>query len=198
MTKLNGYLENVAIWNLFRWLLNFTFGHYRKRSRVLSDWGVFDKSILDIGCGTGQMAKFAKSQYAGLDLSQAYIEACKRTFTAPNFSFKCGDVSQAKTFFSPKHSVLCVGLIHHLSDEQVITLLKDLVGLSSHQVILMDPIAEQSNFLGRWFIRNDRGDYIRPECDYLQIIENSGFSLLSKVYIQLGPVKTIAVRLEHR
>ncbi len=58
-----------------------------------------DFRVLDIGCGTGQMAGalenylLPKGAYAGTDIGAEAIEFCERTFTKPNFAFGRGGMT---------------------------------------------------------------------------------------------------------
>src|SRR5437016_3778398 len=76
MSKLMGRLiqalNNPIVWQANRWLLNLTFGLYRRRFRLLRDWGVLEgrPSILDIGCGIGQYAEITRGPYLGIDLDE--------------------------------------------------------------------------------------------------------------------------------
>lgn len=58
-----------------------------------------DFRVLDIGCGTGQMAGAlenyltAKGAYAGTDIGAEAIAFCERTFRKPNFAFRQGGMT---------------------------------------------------------------------------------------------------------
>ena len=41
-------------------------------------------SLLDLGCGTGDLCRLTKGRYTGVDISTAYIEYARRRFGGPN------------------------------------------------------------------------------------------------------------------
>lgn len=72
----------------------------RERREMLERCGLKpDYRVLDIGCGTGQMAGAlenhlsAKGAYAGTDIGAEAIEFCEATFRKPNFSFRKGGMT---------------------------------------------------------------------------------------------------------
>lgn len=55
-------------------------------------------TILDVGCGTGNLVPFLPvCQYAGIDLVAEFIEEAQKRF--PDLSFQCGDVMQETTSY---------------------------------------------------------------------------------------------------
>ena len=58
------------------------------------------KTILDIGCGLGDIVPYLEARYpagfkyTGIDLAPSLIEAAQEEFTQPNISFICGDMNK--------------------------------------------------------------------------------------------------------
>ncbi len=58
------------------------------------------KTILDIGCGLGDIVPYlevrypAGFNYTGIDLAPSLVEAAKEEFKQPNINFICGDMSK--------------------------------------------------------------------------------------------------------
>ncbi|OGL46130.1 MAG: hypothetical protein A2W05_09750 [Candidatus Schekmanbacteria bacterium RBG_16_38_10] len=59
------------------------------------------KTILDVGCGLGDLISFLDERtagdycYVGVDVADRLIEDARKTFTAPNIEFHVGDVFSA-------------------------------------------------------------------------------------------------------
>jgi SAM-dependent methyltransferase len=125
--------------------------------------------VLDVGCGPAYYFERLPRgvRYFGFDTSERYIEYAKR---------KWGDRADFRTeIFSEEHldelppvdSVMLLGLLHHLSDEQVRGLL-DLAGRAlapDGRVISVDTCFEpRQGRISRWMSANDRGEHVRsPE-----------------------------------
>ncbi len=58
------------------------------------------KTILDIGCGLGDIVPYLEGRYpsgfkyTGIDLAPSLIEAAKEEFTQPHINFICGDMDK--------------------------------------------------------------------------------------------------------
>jgi SAM-dependent methyltransferase len=72
----------------------------RARRQMLVDHGLTpDSRVLDIGCGTGQMAMALegylsdRGAYFGTDIGSEAVAFCRRTYRRPNFAFAVGDMT---------------------------------------------------------------------------------------------------------
>jgi SAM-dependent methyltransferase len=72
----------------------------KERLGMLVEHGLTpDSHLLDVGCGTGQMASACepylsdRGGYAGADIGAEAIQFCKRTFKKPNFRFAQGGMT---------------------------------------------------------------------------------------------------------
>jgi SAM-dependent methyltransferase len=72
----------------------------RERLGMLTGFGLTpDSHVLDVGCGTGQMAGAMldyltpRGRYAGTDIGVEAIRFCNRTFRRPNFAFEVGGLT---------------------------------------------------------------------------------------------------------
>lgn len=186
-------LENATIWVLFRRTLDLVFGIYKRRRKLLAEWDILGKnlSVLDIGCGTGQYSDITTGSYLGIDYNQEYIRRADST-KKPNQTFKTMDVADLAASKAQFDACLLVGITHHLDDNSVKQLLAHCKKVSSKYVIIMDPIQEQTNFVGSWFRDNDRGDYIRRSADQETLIRQSGLDIIACETLYIGPIRSIA------
>ena len=125
--------------------------------------------VLDVGCGPAYYFERLPRgvRYFGFDTSERYIAYARR---------KWGHRAEFRTeIFGEEHldelppvdSVMLLGLLHHLSDEQVRGLLS-LAGRAlapDGRVISVDTCFEpRQGRISRWMSRNDRGEHVRsPE-----------------------------------
>lgn len=85
------------------------------------EWSL-SKTILEIGCGPGELAYLLKSSglletknYVGIDLEQAFIESAKRKNAAhKSVIFRQGDVLRDK--FGTFDTIIAIAVLQHLGD----------------------------------------------------------------------------------
>ena len=125
--------------------------------------------VLDVGCGPAYYFERLPRgvRYYGFDTSERYIAYARR---------KWGHRAEFRTeIFGEEHldelppvdSVMLLGLLHHLSDEQARGLLR-LAGRAlapDGRVISVDTCFEpRQGRISRWMSENDRGEHVRsPE-----------------------------------
>ena len=129
------------------------------------------QKLLDIGCGTSSILAHLPRDvaYVGVDLSESYIESAKRRFGSRG-EFHCVDIAQASPGnFGGFDRVLANGLLHHLDDDEVRTMLRvALLALNEGGLLVtIDPCfdAAQSR-LARITIEHDRGRNVRTALAY--------------------------------
>jgi SAM-dependent methyltransferase len=188
-------LDNPVVWRTSRWLLNLTFGLYRKRFHQLRRWGVLegDPSVLDIGCGIGQYARITRGPYLGVDLHERYVRCATRIYRGTDRQFRCADVTHLWRENKSYNLVLMVDFLHHLSDEAARTILSEAWRLSNRQVISFEPVKQQTNWVGQWIIDHDRGEFMRPLDEVHGLFERAGLPISESRELYLGPIRTRAI-----
>jgi SAM-dependent methyltransferase len=134
--------------------------------------------VLDVGCGPAYYFNRlpAGIRYYGFDTSEKYISWARRKF---------GDRAEFRTeIFGEEHvselppvdSVMLLGLLHHLSDDQSRQLLA-LAGQAlapGGRVISVDTCFEPGQGrISRWMSANDRGEYVREPDAFVAIARES-------------------------
>lgn len=131
--------------------------------------------ILDIGCGTGQMAAFLPQaeRYVGIDENWKYIRYARQN--APgNSEFVQGNIT-ATNFkkLGEFDCVIAMGVLHHLHDsgidrmlEQVIPALSDIGRVATTDVVRRAGAHWSANFM----INNDRGSHVRDPQGYIDLM----------------------------
>ena len=140
--------------------------------------------ILDVGCGTGAILDSMPAvQYVGFDLSAKYIEVARKKYRHCG-SFHVGDVSEVHVRLDDEFDiVLAFGLLHHLDDRDVLSLLvasRRLLRSGGRLVTIDGVIAEGQHPFARWMIRRDRGQNVRTE-SALQSLATQQFTSVKTV-----------------
>ena len=172
MKFLTKILDNSLIWRIFRKGIDLVFGLYRKRIQVIRDFGITkDMSVIDIACGTGQYSRITDADYLGVELNNKYVEAANKTYGTEKRRFICADANTAVIKDSAYNVAILIDATHHLSDPENKNLLATLNRVASRSIVVCDPIKQSpSNLIGRFLTSLDRGNYIRPKNELLDLI----------------------------
>ena len=132
--------------------------------------------VIDIGCGPGYTAKWLPgSRYFGFDVYGAYINYATRKF-GRHAVFHCGLFSQQHASTLPKADlVLMMGLLHHLADEECVSLLrlaKSAMKTGGKLLTLDGCYRDGQSRIARYFLDSDRGEHIRTPESYIRIAQS--------------------------
>ena len=120
------------------------------------------RRVLDLGCGPGTNAgAFLKSNYLGIDLNAGYIDSARRRF---GDRFMMGDASRLQVPAGLRFDCILINsLLHHLSDEQVGSLLRGAGDLLTPDglVFVIDMYAPDARGAARSLALADRGEHVR-------------------------------------
>jgi len=133
--------------------------------------------VLDVGCGPADIVGHIQyGEYVGLDLNPKYIQTAQRKLY-PNATFICADLDQLHSYnFGLFDRIILLGVLHHISDSQVLNLLQT---LTKHlavdgKLITCDPAIEYGQSrLARFLVTHDRGKFVRSSSQYRALIEKS-------------------------
>ena len=189
-------LDRPLVWEASRAGLDLAFGLYRRRRAVLRRWGLLggEPSVLDIGCGIGQYASLTSGRYLGVDLNCPYVEHARRRRGDPTHLFRCVDAAELVAEGERFDLVLMVDFLHHLPDAAAVGVLQTARELATGHVVSLEPVTEQANRVGRWFIENDRGEHMRPHKELLALFEAAALAVEADEPLRLGPIATRAIR----
>lgn len=136
------------------------------------------ETIIDIGCGPGAILEYLPRDisYWGVDISENYIRSARRRFSARG-SFFLGTASDFlnhdDSHLNSADLVLCNGLLHHLSDDEAIEVLKlskQLMKPNGRLVCLEATFLARQTRLSRWIVSTDRGRHVRSEQEWKNLI----------------------------
>ena len=133
--------------------------------------------IIDIGCGTGEILNSLESvYYEGFDISNTYIETAREMFKSrPDCYFYAKEFKPTETRGKEFDIALLKGLLHHLGDEEVCSLLSDVnkVLAPNALVLAIDPVfLPKQNIISRFLVKYDRGQNVRTATEYQALFEN--------------------------
>jgi SAM-dependent methyltransferase len=166
-------LDSPYLFNLFE---KFA-GVGSARKRFVDDYiAPFDgASVLDIGCGTGEILDYMPEhiKYVGFDFSQKYIEHAKNKYGSRG-KFYCESVSSDINALHDNafDFVFSLGVIHHLNEDEALRLIsKAKTYLKPGGVfVTMDPVyVDGQSKISKFLIDNDRGEYVRNLNGYREL-----------------------------
>jgi SAM-dependent methyltransferase len=143
-------------------------GANRAKQEFVSSWVCpkYGDRVLDIGCGTGAVLPFLPSdvQVTGIDIHSPYIEAARVRYGS-RATFLVGDAADPSIDLAQDFdTAYAFGVFHHLPDDAARRLV---TGALKHlrrggRFVSIDPtLVDGQGWLSRFFVSNDRGEYIR-------------------------------------
>lgn len=132
--------------------------------------------IVDIGCGTAEILNSLGSvYYEGFDISDTYIETAIEMFEGrPDCYFHNKKFKPTETKGKEFDIALLKGLMHHLGDEEVYSLLSDVdkVLAPNALVLAIDPVfLPKQKIISRFLVKYDRGQNVRSAVEYRALVE---------------------------
>jgi SAM-dependent methyltransferase len=191
----DGFRALLQVPRLFR-LMQWVYGGVPARRRIIREYiqPRQGERLLDLGCGLADILDdLSDVDYFGVDANQTYIREAERRFGG-RATFYCCDVADL-----PRHElgrfdiVLAIGLLHHLSDDEAIALLRSTKAiLADHgRLVAYDPCLHDGlSPFTRWLIGLDRGRCIRSPEAYRRLAAHA-FDLVE------GDVREDLLRLPH-
>ena len=160
-------LELPAVYNFFQEAV----GANKGRRHFIQEFVVplAGGRVLEVGCGPGTNCEWFPEnvEYVGCDLDEKYIAYAKQRYGS-RAEFYATPVGQlGKSGLKPFNAVMALAVLHHLSDNEVLTLCDEVAGLLKPGGLFVtgDPCftADQSR-PERFMTSCDRGRFVRfPE-----------------------------------
>jgi ubiquinone/menaquinone biosynthesis C-methylase UbiE len=133
--------------------------------------------VLDVGCGPADFAPLMpKVNYLGIDRNPDYIRQARKRY-GDRARFLRADVSTEPSQIDGNFNVIiAIGLLHHLTDEQSISLL---AATQRHlapagRLLTIDPARTPSqNWIAKLIINVDRGRHVRSASQYEALARTS-------------------------
>jgi len=137
--------------------------------------------ILDIGCGPAEVLDYLPEdvQYYGFDFSSRYIKKAQAKYKNRKAVFKNEAIlntNLSEELKSKCDIVIAIGVIHHLTDAEVIQLysLSKLALRAGGRLITIDPcFIDNQSIIAQYIAFNDRGKYVRHINKYKELATNN-------------------------
>jgi SAM-dependent methyltransferase len=148
------------------------------------------EALLDVGCGTGNYRSSFACQYSGVDINPDYIKMASSHLDGRFMVMDCTRLEFEDATFD---HVVSLATLHHLTDEQVIQMVREAVRVckSSGRVHLIDAILPVTpNFaFKRIVFQLDRGGYPRTYDHLCELIAKAGH--INSREIMAGPLHDV-------
>lgn len=131
-------------------------------------------TILDLGCGPGRILDYLPDvRYTGVDISESYIEAARSRY-GDRAEFAVGDATYVDFDDSNFDLVMAIGLLHHLPDEgvrRVIAAATRALKPGGRLITFDGCYVKGQHPLARALLNLDRGEFVRTESAYLNLVD---------------------------
>ena len=173
-TGIRSILSKPIVYKLFQML---TGGRLKARKRFFKQY--FDiapeTTILDIGCGPADILDcLPPVNYYGFDINPEYVEFARQKYHGRG-SFYMKHLTRDDLLTLPKFDyVLCLGLLHHLTDDEV----RETIALSQAALkqggtlLTLDGCFEKGqSSIAKIMLMMDRGQNVRNQNGYDELIK---------------------------
>ena len=133
-------------------------------------------TVLDVGCGPADTLEFLpRVTYVGIDLSAKYLARARQRYHAhPSATFLQMDARALAADWTGRFDlVLAQGLLHHLTDDEAVSLLSTLRLLMrpAGRLVTVDPAyVEGQGYFARLLVSSDRGRFVRWVHEYQALV----------------------------
>lgn len=153
------------------------------------------EAVLDVGCGTGYYSQVVKGKYIGVDINPYLINYANHIYSGTNKKFYASDLQTLIKLKIIKHAdkAFIINVLHHLKDQEVISLLTSLKKITKKKIIIVDTDKGGANWFQRIFYLFDDGHYIRSQQELQSLIRKSLH--IRNQYIFFPPSHTVRLCL---
>jgi len=141
--------------------------------------------VLDVGCGPGTLRSYlGEVEYTGIDLNAPHIDQAREKYGHMG-QFHFGNaVTDIDILAGPYDLIICIGLLHHLEDDEAETLISSLSERLSDRgrLVTFDPVyIPRQNPIAKKLNDLDSGQNIRTQPAYKALFDTLKFNLESDV-----------------
>ena len=157
-----------------------------------------DSVVLDVGCGTGIAHKYLSGfrEYYGFDTDPVAIKRAQQSTSGPNIHYQCRDTTEDDMrIIRPTH-VLLSGLLHHLSDADVLKLLRMCGSTPSvERIATADTVYLPGEHVSNVLAFFDRGRFVRTPEGFVALVEEANVEVVRQQIIRSHPTNGWALYL---
>ena len=144
--------------------------------------------MLDICCGDSYILEYINEfvdDYLGIDDNDKYLKQCQNRWKKFNFiKLKLDDKTNIDQLVEFKPNIIFInGAIHHL-DDKTVKLINSFIksNFSECYFLSVDPIKNNNSFLNNMMIKLDRGQFIRNELQYSELMDSFESFIIDDFY----------------
>jgi SAM-dependent methyltransferase len=146
------------------------------------------ESVLDVGCGVGNLCGMTDAPYVGIELSADYVRRAQARYGSPTKRFVTADALALDGSLGRFDVVSMVNVIHHFADHEVDRLLRQVRHVEPRFLFLVDVALERSGWAFRTLFRRlDRGHFFRTTAAQRSLLEASGARVVWEDWYVDGP-----------
>jgi len=186
--------------SLYQRVLGHPFVYDRIRPLVVGgiDWSPLYRNldagpgdvILDVGCGTGIAHQYLKdfAGYTGFDTDPVAIRTAEEKTAGPNVKYECRIVTPADVARLRPTRIILAGLLHHLSDDDCLSLLRMCGSVDSvKRIATSDVVYLDGEIVSNVLAFFDRGKFVRRRQRYLDLIGQTGLRIRKEEIVRSHP-----------
>lgn len=129
-----------------------------------------DFMVIDYGCGSGTYTGlFNSKNYLGIDCNLPMLE--RAAAKHPQHSFvQASDLTGIKSKIGSVGQILLIGVIHHLPEELLVSILQSLPKGEPIKMLAIDTL--KCTYGPGWFVQLfERGEFLRTEIDHKRLLD---------------------------
>src|SRR5262245_16431786 len=157
-----------------------------------------DSVVLDVGCGMGIAHKYLSGfrEYYGFDTDAAAIRLAQLNAAGPNIKYECRAVTEDDVRnIRPTH-VLFSGLLHHLSDEDALQLLRMCGAAPSvDRIATADIVYIPGRHISNFLAFLDRGRFVRSTEGFVALAQRANIEIVRQQIVRSHPTSGRALYL---
>lgn len=158
-----------------------------------------DDVIVDVGCGTGDALNYLSDfrAYHGFDTDETAIAFARQRAAGranrDKISFTAGLLTAGDLARIQPTSLVMYGLLHHLTDEQAVALMRMCAATPSiGRMVTQDVVYLSGELISNALARLDRGRHVRRIDGYKRLVEQAGLRVVSEEIIASHPTRGLA------
>lgn len=176
----------------------FVYNHFRPFVVGGVDWSPLYKNleagpedvVLDVGCGTGIAHEYLEgfAAYHGFDTDPVAIKFAREKTGAAHVHYECRLVTAADIARIQPTRVILAGLLHHLSDQEGVDLLRMCASATSvKRIATSDIVYLSGQVVSNLLAYFDRGKFVRHRDEYLELIRKAGLEIVRAEIVRSHP-----------
>jgi SAM-dependent methyltransferase len=166
-------LEVPSVYNAFQKLFRADVARRRFAAEYLTPF--VGGRVLEVGCGPGTNCEWMPKgiEYVGCDVNERYVAYARKRYSGLA-EFHAAPVGKLSSLgLRPFRAVFAIALLHHISDEEILTLCDEVFGLLEKGGVFItgDPCyVDGQSRLERFVTSCDRGKFVRHPEEYRRLL----------------------------